>query len=254
MNRQNHETQSPPADFTLAHWREILRIGRQHYPTRMFTDFEGQDTFVLWRHDVDFSPQRALRMAEVEAEEGVHATYFVHLHNAFYNALERPVVDVFKKTLDRGHHLGLHFDCGFYGFRDLPALEDALRAENALLARIFGTGVTAFSLHNPDPFFLQLFRAVRCGDLVNTYADYFRTEVGYSSDSNGYWRHEPMEDVILSGRNKRLQLLTHPAWWQDTVMSPRKRIQRCIDGRAQRTAEWYDATLAACGRENVDRE
>jgi len=43
----------------------------------------------------------------------------------------------------------------------------------------------------------------------------------------------------VSGSDARLQVLTHPAWWQDEPMSPMARVNRCIDGRAEKTRRKY---------------
>ena len=61
-----------------------------------------------------------------------------------------------------------------------------------------------------------------------------------------------MEDVLQEAPDERLQVLTHPEWWQESVMSPKERIWRCIDGRAAGIKKWYEAALKNFGRENVD--
>lgn len=239
------------ADFTRDNYRRLVRLAKERYRFVAYTDLPavGQP-FVLWRHDVDMSVHTALRLAEIEAAEGVSATYFLHLHSEFYNLLERGVADRVRAILDAGHRLGLHFDAAYYGDRVRGEMEPLLAAERALLRDAFGAEVDVFSFHNPDDFTLG-FQAWSYAGMVNTYARYFREEAGYCSDSNGYWRFRRLEDVLREGTDTRLQVLTHPEWWQDRPMPPRERIQRCIDGRALRTAEYYDGLLAAAGRENV---
>ena len=70
------------------------------------------------------------------------------------------------------------------------------------------------------------------GTLINTYAETFQKSFEYCSDSNGYWRYKRLVEVVTSGKFKRLHILTHPEWWQDSIMSPWQKIQRCIDGRS----------------------
>lgn len=67
---------------------------------------------VLWLHDVDMSPRRALALARLEADEGITATYFVMPSSAFYNLFEREVREPFEAVAALGHRLGLHFDLG----------------------------------------------------------------------------------------------------------------------------------------------
>lgn len=239
------------ADFTRDNYRRLLRLAKERYRFRAYTEISAADEpFVLWRHDVDMSVHSALRLARIEAEEGVSATYFMHLHSEFYNLLERSVADCVQGILSAGHRLGLHFDAAYYGDRAGREMEPLLAAERALLSDAFGAPVEVFSFHNPDAFTLSCQEWSYAG-MVNTYARCFREEVGYCSDSNGYWRFRRLEDVLRAGEDARLQVLTHPEWWQDAPMPPRERIQRCIDGRALRTAEWYDGFLSRAGRQNV---
>lgn len=238
------------ADFTRENYRRLLRMTRETWVFRGYTELDREERFVLWRHDVDFSVHAARALARIEAEEGVRATYFVHLHNEFYNLLERGVSDCLREILALGHRLGLHFDTHYYGARSEEEVDRLVQREAGLLTDLFGAPVDAFSFHNTDPFTLSC-RRWTYGGLVNTYAQYFQAEVGYCSDSNGIWRFRRLEDVLREGRDPRLQVLTHPAWWQERPMAPRERIQRCIDGRARRTAEWYDGFLDTAGRPNV---
>ena len=88
--------------------------------------------------------------------------------------------------------------------------------------------------------------------MINAAAEYFYTDVGFCSDSNGYWRNRRLEDVLREATDERLQVLTHPEMWQDIAMSPRQRVYRCIDGRAQRTKERYEQFLREHSRDNID--
>jgi hypothetical protein len=241
-------------DFTVESYRRLLGLARGRYRFRTFADFRPDEGFVLWRHDVDVSMQRALRLARVEAEEGVVATYFVHLQSRFYHLLEPPVLACALEILALGHMIGLHFESELYpiaGASDpQQALERALRRDRAILEDRLGTPIGAFSFHNPGPA-TDGCRAEIYAGMVNAYSDYFRDRVGYCSDSNGHWRRRRLEDVLRVGEDRQLQVLTHPEWWQETPMSPRERIERAILGRAQATRDYYDGLLAAGGRENI---
>jgi len=87
--------------------------------------------------------------------------------------------------------------------------------------------------------------------MINAYSKYLKSNFGYCSDSNGYWRFERLEDVLKEAKHEKLQVLTHPGWWVETPMSPRQRIQRCIDGRAINVGKNYDDLLNRMCRENV---
>jgi hypothetical protein len=239
------------ADFTRENYVRLVRLARVAYAFRRFTDFSPQERFVLWRHDVDCSPQSAVQLAQREADEGIPATYFVSLHSDFYNLLERQVSDCIRTVMRLGHEIGLHFDCAYYPVREEQELIRGLSREKRVLEDIFESDCRVFSFHNPDAT-TDVFRGREYAGLINAAASYFYDDVGFCSDSNGYWRNRRLEDVLTEATDPRLQVLTHPEMWQDEVMSPRQRVYRCIDGRATATKTRYEQLLQANGRENVD--
>lgn len=241
-------------DFTEAHYRELLSAAAAGYRFITFPEFEQPGSVCLWRHDIDFSPHRAKRLATLEAECGVVATYFVNVHSEFYNALDQTSVRLVRDILAMEHRLGVHFDAAFYadqGWRPDDA-DVALARERELLESAFGTEVRCYSLHNPGVAAgWDGHEAVRAG-MVNAYGEGIRSQFTYVSDSNGIWRHRRLADVIAEAP-PRLHVLTHPGWWTPAPMSPRERISRCIDGRARAVHEAYDQFLAEHARPNVGR-
>lgn len=235
------------ADFTHAHYRDLLRLARRTWIFRSFTDFAPDERFILWRHDIDFSPHAARNLAEIEAEEGVRATYFVHLHSEFYNALELDTILQLQKIVELGHHIGLHFDVHYHDVVEEAALDELIAEEADILRRALGVPVECFSFHITNDFTMACQRPMY-GGLVNAYGSYFRTDVGYCSDSNGYWRFRRLHEVLKSATDQCLQVLTHDAWWQATVMSPRARVYRSISGRAAKTARYHADLIASCNR------
>jgi hypothetical protein len=80
------------------------------------TLFSGYDQipwgekFILWRHDLDFSINRATVLAKIESEEGIRATYFINPRSSFYNPFEPSQAELIKKIIKYEHWIGLHFD------------------------------------------------------------------------------------------------------------------------------------------------
>jgi hypothetical protein len=237
------------ADFTEDRYREMLAAAKRTYSFEPFGT-TSQAPHVLWRHDVDLSPHRALRLAEIEAEEGVRATYFVYLHSELYNLLEADVFDRVRRILELGHWPGLHFDPSFYGIRPEEKPTEKIRFERDLLTELIGRPVEAFSFHNPTTSELVV-NDDRLAEMTNAYGRTISENYVYVSDSNGYWRHGRLPDVLAAGEKPRLHVLTHPEWWQAEPMSPRRRLARCIEGRARRSEEWYDDQLRIWDRENI---
>jgi hypothetical protein len=256
-------------EFTIFNYRRLLCIAKERF--RFITYDEVYDylnnniPFVLWRHDVDYSLERARCLAETEREIGVKSTYFILIHSEGYNVFERESFDIVREIFAMGHDIALHFDPSFYGILDEEELNKKVEFEKNFLEFI-GVKVKAISLHNPNPDVVnynkytieeladkypQYFRDKIC-KLINTYGMIFRKEIYYNSDSNGYWRFRKLEYVLTDGNIKKLQVLTHPEWWMEEALPPRKRIERVFFDRAERNMERYDKLLKICGRRNID--
>jgi len=241
------------SDFTTENYGRLVDIAKERFTFISYPSVkENHDkNFILWRHDIDVSVHRAVKFAEIEAKKDVQTTYFIHLHNAMYNAFELEIVECIKRIKSLGHHLGLHFDQEFYSPLDTEKFMRCLRFEAKLLEFLYEAAIDVFSFHNTTSFAVGA-AATEYAGIINATSTYFREEVAYCSDSNGYWRFRRLEDVLRDPKVKRLQVLTHPEWWQDDVLAPRQRIMRCIEGRARKQSQRYDVSLKEFGRENVD--
>ena len=239
-----------PTDFTEAAYRALLEAAARRFRLVRFADAPDADGIALWRHDIDFSPQRAAALARIEAGLGCRATYFVMLASPFYNAFEPAVRALLAEIAALGHDIGLHFDAGAAG-RGRAETEATLGFQAATLGRLLGVPVRAFSVHNPTvEASARLEEPVHTG-LVNASAPHLYRRFSYCSDSNGVWRFRPLAEVIADPATVRLYALTHPEWWPPAAMPPRRRVQRCIDGRAAACAAYYDGLLAAHCRPNI---
>jgi hypothetical protein len=252
MNPENLPTnfRSRDSDFTTIQYRALLKIASSKY---LFTSADDMGPLlgrrILWRHDVDYSLNRAAKLAEIEREERVRAHYFLNIRSDFFSVAEASQVALVEKIVELGHFVGLHFDAGYHGINREIALSEVIQDEAILFERLLGLRPTAFSFHNPSAFHLTC-DADSYGGLVNCYSKRFQTEVGYCSDSNGYWRFRRLYDVLADATDPCLQVLTHPGWWQEKPMPPRHRIFRSVYGRAASTLRAYDANLELHGRTN----
>jgi len=239
------------AEFTEKGYASLIRTVREGYRFEPFGTRESRP-HVLWRHDVDLSVHRALRLAEIERGEEVSSTFFFLLHSEFYNLLERGIMSRVRKIAALGHHIGLHFDSSFYqNGPGLRAIERRLAGERRLLEDVVGKRVRAFSLHDPKPAIVRLLSLDRIAGMINVYGPAIRTQYEYCSDSNGYWRHSAPADLVAPARHQRLHVLTHPEWWVPVAMSPWRRMQRCVSGRAEFVVRFYNRALARDRRHNV---
>jgi hypothetical protein len=118
-------------DFTEENYARLLELIPN--PTYFYDEVEKKRSFTLWRHDVDFSVHRALRLAEIETEKEVKATYFFQLGCMFYNLFETEIREKVKKIHAMGHSIGLHFDPTQYAIDSVEALERWLSFEKETL-------------------------------------------------------------------------------------------------------------------------
>lgn len=244
------ETEYNFSDFTTSHYTEILKAAKERFAFTTFDAFDKDAKYVLMRHDVDFSPQRALKFAEIEYNERVVSTYFWNLHSEFYNLIDKDTFKIVKKIQSLGHMFGIHLDSNFYNIQNEDELETALEKEKKIIHLIFNIQPLVFSFHTPGVFEMGSQKFKYAG-LINTYAEYFQKSIKYCSDSNGYWRFDRMMDVVKDEQYERLQLLTHAENWTDEIMSPYERIKRAVNGRASSNLEFYQNLLSNAGRKNI---
>lgn len=241
-------------DFTEQAYRGYVRRARRGWPMLTFDQASAAERGCLWRHDVDLSVHRALRLAEIEAEEDVTSTWFLTPRSPFYNLLEPDIVAKVKAILAMGHRLGLHVDVGAWTaeLHDAGAMSEHVARERRLLEEAFDGPAEAMSWHNPDGVPDELVAAETVAGMVNAFSLSIRERFAYCSDSNGYWRYRPLADVLAETHQPRLQVLTHPVWWLPEPAAPRQRIARAIDGRCHASHHHYDHILNVYGRENIN--
>lgn len=240
-------------DFTLENYRELLKLAKFGWAILDYKNIDWGQKFILWRHDIDYSLNCSLKLAKIEYEEGVKATYFVNPHSEFYNLAEVTQHNIIKEILSLGHDLGLHFDAGFHDVKSESDLNNIIAMEAAYLKDSFGVMPSAFSFHNPVSENLECEEDEYAG-LKNCYSQRFKNDVSYCSDSNGYWRFRRLSEVLKKREDIRLQVLTHPGWWQEKPAPPRQRIFRSAYGRAAATMQMYDQRMEKLLRLNNEGE
>lgn len=230
-------------DFTEARYVALIERARLRYRFCRFGENLAGDGVALWRHDIDFSPQRALALARLESAAGVTATYFVLLGSAFYNPFEAVIRDVLREIVDLGHDIGLHYDASASDGN--PATHaDRVAFEAGILRRQLQADIRSFSLHNPSVARDVHLDDLKYAGLVNASTARLRADFTYVSDSNGRWRYRSLQETLDDKSISRLYALTHPEWWTPEPLPPSACVERCIEGRARCVASDYKAFLA----------
>ena len=132
-------------EFTYTAYRELLDFLRQGgYAFTDYHDYQSYPRCVILRHDIDNSLPQALRLAEIEAEEGVKSTWFVLLRTDFYNPASAASQRILRRLGELGHEIGLHFDEMAYasesgiGSYASSSTEELIVREAGILADICG--------------------------------------------------------------------------------------------------------------------
>ncbi|MDR1012254.1 MAG: hypothetical protein LBL40_00085 [Coxiellaceae bacterium] len=227
-------------DFTKIDYRRLLEIAKSKFEFIFFDEADSiKKQSVLWRHDVDFSVEKALEIASLDASMSVYSTNFILLHSPMYSLFEKKTFMQIREILSLNHRIGLHFDISFYDINNYDDLEKYLIFEKNILENLFEVPIKYISFHNPqyDHQVVNLEQEMFC-NMINTYSLSLKKRYEYVSDSNGYWRYKTAYNV-LSDSDRSVQVLTHPIWWCDGL-SPRDKIQRCVDRRSLIAIYDYD--------------
>ena len=194
-----------PCTFDLDHYRELLAAARAGGYRCAFFDREPAAGDLFLRHDVDMSLDAAVLMAELEAAEGMTATYFLMTRGDFYN-LDGPVG---RRTIARlrelGHRVGLH----------------AVHPDAELDARFD----PVIAWHTPDPDFMTL----PVDGALNVMQPPWFDPATYRSDSNQHWRSGCPHDELAAGSFPFLQLLVHPEIWVYEGATMRETMEAFLD-------------------------
>lgn len=221
-------------DFTFDNYKRLIQQAKVkgfHFILHK-DEYVADRKDVIWRHDVEFEPDYALKMAQIEHEEGVEATYFFQLHSPYYNVMDPHYREVFHQIKDMGHCVGLHFDSAYWGITSENQLNDYITIDKEYLEKNMSVEIDTFSFHNTTPF-TQSCLEYRYGGLINVYSSFFKEHYNYCGDSLGYWRFDRLENVLNDDNVRHLQVLTHDANWNENVLSPRKRFAYVMTERAK---------------------
>lgn len=155
----------------------------------------GQPKLFL-RHDIDVSLERAIRVAEIESEFGVRATYMVMINSLPYRVESKTSRDILRQLITMGHEVTLHFDLDDDQRNsncEISAVETKIDAACKHLEQITGLPVQSISFHCPLPQFLR--GPLLVAGRVNAYSQ--ELMVWYLSDSIGCWREgEPLPKLL----------------------------------------------------------
>jgi hypothetical protein len=203
--------------FSLQHYREILQTAKTAgYEFLLFDEAQTStaDRCCLLRHDIDYTPEKAMEFGKIEADCGIRSTFFFQVVAWTYNARERTCYRTIRELADMGHQIGLHFDVTWQAQTGWEDLLDLCARERELLSHMTGLNIPdIISFHNPGTYAVKVINKDVVG-IHHTYEPRYFSEFKYLSDSQG-WYEGCVCKIFESGKYPNIQLLTHPyIWWE----------------------------------------
>jgi len=205
-------------DFTYRSYEALLRFIREELrrPIVPLCDEPADASFVILRHDIDYSIVKARRLAEIERAVGARATVFVLLTSEYYNLLMPENLRAVRDIAAMGHEIGLHYDT--------TALEGQPPEKHAgevvrlarLLEDVTGVPITSIAQHNPS---LTTVRLTVAG-YRDAYDRRFCKDIGYLSDSRRLFGASDVHRFFRE--HARSQFLVHPLWYHDRELTRRE--------------------------------
>jgi hypothetical protein len=196
--------------FDLDHYRALLEAAKRGGYRFRFFDGQPEAGDLFLRHDVDLTLDAAVEVAELEAERGVRATYFLMMESVFYNLASPEGRTALERLRGLGHRVGLH--------AVWPRAELDERFDPVL------------AWHNPDPDYVNR----PLDGAVNVMAPPWFSPATYRSDSNQHWRSGCPHEELASGGFEWLQLLTHPEIWVYPGDTMRETMLSMLDRERER--------------------
>lgn len=238
-------------DFLLSSYGEMLRTALEaKYEFVPYGEIgkEGPAATCLLRHDVDAELFQCGAMAELEAELGIRATYFLMTRSTTYNLFSIEGLRMVEKLLASGHDIGLHFMGELHEAGSAQELAAAVKEEAGWLGREFGRRIQAVSFHQPTRAILE--GDVRIEGMRNTYSKTDMRDYFYVSDTNMQWRQEHPTAIFSRRLHRRLQLLVHPIWWTEKQLTVPAKWAHALRGHQEAVLthwEKRERTLAEPG-------
>lgn len=216
-------------EFTYEGYSGLLKkINQYGYTVASYDNCDLAKKCVILRHDIDYDITKTVRIGKIEKEMGVKSTFFLLISSDFYNVFSTSGACIIDRIQDYGHDIGLHFDEQRYqdDFGCTDRIREHILEEARVLEKAVGNPVTKVSMHRPSKEIIE--SNLTIPGMINTYSSKFVNDFKYVSDSRRRWR-EPVEEYIINETYNKIQILTHPFWYNETELELRDSILGFIE-------------------------
>lgn len=233
--------------FSYEDYRKIMKIIQKSGKMENFYTARGKSQYVIMRHDVEFSVDRAYRLAKLEFDEGFLSTFFFQFRNNAYNLLSKKNLDLVNKIHEMGHYIGLHYHA--CGADSLEQVKAEIIEQMKMMNQIFNFKIDIFSIHRPSK---ELLKAnIKLDQLINAYQDDYFTfvedmeqqvpKVRYLSDARHRWNYGLYPDEQTINEKNKVQILTHPYSWNEQSYNNLENFAALIQEKKKEYIETIDS-------------
>lgn len=200
-------------NFTYDGYLKLINLLKEkNYKFCDYLNCDEYDRPVIFRHDIDDSLNKALKIARLEYKNNITSTFFVLLSTNFYNVFSKESNDILKEITELGHQIGLHFDEKRYEISNNKKLEYWIERESDILGNAINQKIKVVSMHRPSKWILE--NDIQFEGIINSYSKKFLSDFKYLSDSRMHWREDVL-GIIESEKYDKLHILTHSFWYSD---------------------------------------
>lgn len=233
--------------FSYGEYEKIIMLIKESGKQATFRDALALDSYIIMRHDVEFSVERAYDLACFETENKFQSIYFFQVSNNAYNLLSKKNIDIIEKIQHMGHEVGLHFHLN--GLEQIDEIKSAIQKEVEIMNCKLSFSVDCFSIHRPTA--LVLSSNIKMPGLLNAYQNEFfsyvedmkkeKPDVKYLSDARHQWNYglEPNKETLFI--NKKIQILTHPYTWTQVGYNNADNFKTLYAEKCQVLLETFDS-------------
>jgi hypothetical protein len=204
-------------------YKEYSKIIKKYLGTyKDFTEITNHNKkFTILRHDVEFSIERALIMAKIDANYKIRSSFFFQVYNSGYNLLSIKNKNIIKRILNLKHYIGLHLYVSHIKKNDFKKLKREIKKQVLIFNSCLDDKekrCDRISIHRPPDWILKAKKNL-FGNYINSYdKKYFEIiknkinpiKIKYYSDSNHKWNYGHPLDL---NNYQCFQLLIHPDEW-----------------------------------------
>ena len=195
-------------------------------------DIDVSNPFAFIRHDVEFSPLRAYKMANIELKMNINTNYYFQTISNAYNVCSIKNRELIKGIKKMGHNIGLHLYVTQIKKDDWDTLLKSLNYQSNILQEIIEDNIDSFAFHRPPKWVLENRQNI-IGGLINLYGDKFfeysdnPTQIKYLADSKHRWTFgHPLDQ---NQNFHKFQINMHPDEWTENGFDIFENFQSLIE-------------------------